>query len=74
MRKNDMTTGEMRIWTERFNQILGGAQTLKDKRLAQLMTDLERAYSIPFLNDEEYNQKNPFVVSLYRAVSEARTF
>lgn len=74
MRKNDMTTGEMRIWTERFNQILGGAQCLKDKRLAQLMTDLERAYSIPVLNNEEYNQKNPFVVQLYRAVSEARTF
>jgi len=70
--KNDMTFGEMRIWTERFNQILGGDQTLKDKRLAQLMTDLEHAYSIPILNNEEYNRKNPFVVSLYRAVSEAR--
>ena len=31
MRKNDMTFGEMRQWTERFNQILGGAQCLKDK-------------------------------------------
>ena len=67
-----MTFGEMRIWTERFNQILGGAQTLKDKRLANLMTDLEQAYDIPILNDEEYNRKNPFVVQLYRAVSEAR--
>lgn len=69
-----MTFGEMRKWTERFNQILGGAQTLKDKRLAQLMTDLEQAYSIPILNDEEWNKRNPFVYQLYRAVSEARTF
>lgn len=74
MRKNDMTTGEMRIWTERFNQILGGAQTLKDKRLAQLMTDLEQAYNIPILNNEDYNRENPFVYQLYRAVSEARSF
>lgn len=67
-----MTVGEMLGWTKRFNQILGGAQTLKDKRLAQLMTDLERAYNIPLLNDEEWNKRNPFVVQLYRAVSEAR--
>ena len=67
-----MTVGEMLKWTERFNQILGGAQTLRDKRLANLMTDLEQAYDIPILNDEEYNRKNPFVVQLYRAVSEAR--
>ena len=67
-----MTFGEMKAWTERFNQILGGAQCLKDKRLANLMTDLEQAYSIPILNDEDYNRENPFVVQLYRAVAEAR--
>lgn len=67
-----MTFGEMRKWTERFNQILGGAQCLKDKRLASLMTDMEQAYGIPFLNDEEYNRKNPFVIQMYRAASEAR--
>lgn len=70
--KNEMTFGEMRQWTERFNQILGGAQCLKDKRLAQLMTDLEQAYNIPILNDEEWNKRNSFVYQLYRAVSEAR--
>lgn len=67
-----MTVGEMLQWTKRFNQILGGARCLRDKRLAQLMTDLERAYNIPISNDEEYNQKNPFVIQLYRAVAEAR--
>ena len=67
-----MTVGEMLKWTERFNQILGGAQTLRDKRLAQLMSDLEKAYNIPSLNDEEWNKRNQFVYQLYRAVSEAR--
>jgi len=69
-----MTFGEMRKWTERFNQILGGAQTLRDKRLAQLMSDLEKAYNIPPLNDEDWNKHNLFVYQLYRAVSESRTF
>lgn len=68
-----MTVGEMLKWTERFNQILGGAQCLKDKRLAQLMSDLEQTYNIPILNNEDYNRENPFVVQLYRAVSEARS-
>ena len=68
-----MTFGEMRKWTERFNQILGGAQTLKDKRLANLMTDLEQAYGIPILRDQEFEKENPFVVQLYRAVSESRS-
>lgn len=40
-----MTFGEMRIWTERFNQILGASQTLKKKRLINLKNDLEAAYA-----------------------------
>lgn len=39
-----MTFGEMRGWTERFNQIIGGAQCLKDKRLRNLLNDLIEAY------------------------------
>lgn len=39
-----MTFGEMRKWTERFNQILGGAQCLKQKRLQQLIKDIEESY------------------------------
>lgn len=34
-----MTFGEMQKWTERFNQILGGAQCLKQKRLKSLRAD-----------------------------------
>lgn len=67
-----MTFGEMRAWTNRFKNILEVGGELKDNRLSSLMTDLETAYNIPFLNDDEYNKRNPFVVKLYRAVSEAR--
>lgn len=70
--EDNMTFGEMLEWTKRFNQILNGMPELVGGRLAQMMTDLEQAYSIPFLNNEEWNKRNPFVLSLYRAVSEAR--
>lgn len=40
-----MTFGEMLRWTQRFNQIIGGAQCLKQKRLEQLKSDLDLAYA-----------------------------
>lgn len=39
-----MTAGEMNKWTKRFNQILGGAQCLKQKRLRSLFRDFALAY------------------------------
>lgn len=39
-----MTFGEMNKWTKRLNQILGGAQCLKQKRLRQLFQDFALAY------------------------------
>jgi len=39
-----MTAGEMLKWTKRLNQILGGAQCLKQKRLRQLFRDFALAY------------------------------
>ncbi len=39
-----MTFGEMKQWTQRFNQILGAAQCLKEKRLKNLRDDLVQAY------------------------------
>lgn len=68
-----MTVGEMLEFTKRFKEIMDRNSDTKDERLANLMTDLELAYEIPALNDEEFNKKNPFVMSLYRAVSEARS-
>lgn len=39
-----MTVGEMLKWTQRFNQIIGAAQCLKNNRLESLRNDLELAY------------------------------
>ena len=68
-----MTTGEMLQWTNRLNSILSGYPGLKDERLANMMTDLERAYGIPALYSELYEMSNPFVISLYHTVSDERS-
>jgi len=68
-----VTVEEMLKFTKRFKEIMEHNSDTKDERLANLMTDLERAYGIPALNDEEFNKKNPFVMSLYRTVSDARS-
>lgn len=39
-----MTFGEMLGWTKRFNQIKGASQTLKNKRLNNMLNDLVLAY------------------------------
>lgn len=69
-----MTFGEMQAYTNRFKEIIGSKapDDIKDIRLANLMTDLERAYRIPFLRDEEFERENPQLMMLYRTVSEAR--
>ena len=62
----------MKQYTDRFKEIMGGKKSLRDVRLANLMTDLEQAYNIPALVDVVYANNNPFVVRLYRTVSLAR--
>lgn len=39
-----MTTGDMLKWTQRLNQIKGAAQTLKSKRLGNMLNDLVLAH------------------------------
>ena len=70
-----MTTGEMLLYTNRLKEIRSIKNTdLRNARLANLMTDLEHAYNIPMLNNDDYNAKHPFVMQLYRTVSAERTF
>lgn len=70
-----MTFGEMLQYTNRLKEILesNAPQSIKDRRLANLMTDLEQAYGIPILRDQEFEKENPFVMQLYRTISEARS-
>lgn len=41
-------------------------------RLAELMTRMEREYSIPLLKNEEWEQQNRKVIALYRKISISR--
>lgn len=69
-----MTVGEMLLYTNRLKEIMSGKPSHeRDVRLANLMTDLEQAYGIPSLRNESFETANPFVMQLYRAVSEARS-
>ena len=59
-----ITFGEMQALTERFNQIIGGAQTLKEKRLRQMRRDLielaktdDFALQMWFAVDEEIREE-----------------
>jgi len=65
----------MLTWTNRLKEIRSIRNTdLRDAHLANLMSDLETAYSIPMLNDENYNAKHPYVMQLYQTVSAERSF
>jgi len=70
----DMTVDELMIFSNRFNEIINSSSSddIKDQRLANLMSDLERAYHIPFLRDEEFEKKHPRLMKFYRSVSYAR--
>lgn len=69
-----MKMGEMGEWTKRFKGIMKAPKQLRDVRLANMMTDMEQCYKIPFLNDEAYNNENPHVIKMYHAAGEARSF
>lgn len=68
-----MTVEEMLKLTKRFKEIERCDSSIKDVRLANMMADMEQAFDIPTLYCEEYNKRNPFVMSMYRTVSEARS-
>lgn len=60
-------------YTKRFKEIMNGPSSLRDSRLANLMSDLENAYLVPASRNENFEKENPFVMQLYRTVSEERS-
>jgi len=70
-----MTLAELAEYTVRLIEILSIKDDHhRDVRLANLMTDLETAYSIPMLIDEKYNEENQLIIGFYRMVSNLRRF
>ncbi|WP_079524965.1 MULTISPECIES: hypothetical protein [Halobacillus] len=45
----------------------------KDRRFATLMTEMEQAFNIPMLKNQEWERENRAVIALYRKVSRSRT-
>lgn len=69
-----MTTGEMLHYTNQLKKICSiKSVNLRDAQLANLMTELEIKYKIPLIRDEEFEQKNPLLMQLYRTISELRS-
>lgn len=57
----------------RYDDIMAGeAGAMRDYRLAALMTDMEGAFNVPTLKNDEWESANPAVADLYREVSKAR--
>ncbi len=45
---------------------------LRKQNLSNLMTAMEKEFSIPALKDDEYNKANPVVMAMYTDISNAR--
>lgn len=75
MKPKTMTVGEMSTYAGRFIAITKiNDQDMKDRRLAQLMTDLECVYDIPLLaSNLEDSGVDPVALSFYRMVSAERS-
>lgn len=57
----------------RYDDIMAGEDgAMRDYRLAALMTDMEGAFNVPTLKNDEWESANPAVAELYREVSKAR--
>lgn len=63
-------------FNERYEEILhsNAKQAIKNKQLANLMTDMEYEFNIPALRDAEWEKENKPIIELYRKISNSRKF
>jgi len=59
-----MTFGEMKQWTQRFNQIMGASKSLRNKRLDVMIEDICTLYG--------WDCRDQSVADLFATVWEAR--
>ncbi|PFP17542.1 hypothetical protein COJ96_26380 [Bacillus sp. AFS073361] len=69
-----MTTGEMLIYTQKYNDILALPKRKRSLKLANLMTELEVNFKIPMIKSDRFNQGNFYLMVLYRMISDERKF
>lgn len=61
---------------DRYENIVEWSRTSDERKaqlLALLMTEMEKAFKIPLMNNESYNKANPEIINLYRTISAARS-
>lgn len=70
------STLEMEITLDRFERIYENIDTLEEphrtRRLSNLMSEMEREFKIPMINNEQFNRENIEVMELYWTISYAR--
>jgi hypothetical protein len=61
---------------KRYEEIMfsNESQQVKTTKLSNLMTEMERLFSIPMLRDNEWESENRKVIALYRKISKSRVF
>ena len=63
----------LKSYHEEFYRANELSEPRRTRVLSEIMTDMERAFRIPMLNSEQYNQTNSDVLALYKEISLART-
>ena len=66
---------KLEMFKREFEKIKSNSELNKSRKsmlYATLMTQLEREFKIPILNDEDWNKRNFEVLKLYREISMAR--
>ena len=63
-------------YNHRYEQIIHADLTDRQKelKLAELMTDMGSAFSIPMIKDKAWNEGNKDVIELFQRVSNSRQF
>lgn len=49
-------------------------QHIKNRKLSRLMTDMEKAFTIPALRNKEWESENRKVIALYRKIARSRVW
>lgn len=63
------------IFNKRYEDIIHSSLSSekKNKKLADLMTEMEQVFRIPMLKNNEWESENRSVIALYRKISLSRT-
>ena len=70
-----MTLAQFNKFNKRYEEIIHAdlPNGEKNRRLAALMTEMEREFKIPVLRNEAWEKENKAVIALYRKISMSRT-